>query len=698
MKSIFQTLFLSLHEDYQIFRKYISRYLSEPNNEESVMYLSNIEALAVKYKNYSQELSVYGEQSSRFLQFCEALAKLKGQNELALGKIYRNTHKLISDLTQAQADRAKKLQEDFDKMEKNFSYLLNPSYLPAAYQASLVEISRRNEFSKVFEREVACLQGLVDKENERRQLFITQQGKILPCEFVPGLKHMAPAIKVLNRKEEDLPAITGLHKEQLVVCHNSSDELQKELEVEKQKSHLLRARVAELEKQKSQFQENFNQDKKIQSLYKEIEELNVCIQNTHNYYQKDLGDNLLSSPLAEISENGSQKVVEKLSRRIQNLTELLQQTTKASFNLFVKKSNDKLRNLHEMKKMCEQLELDKKRINDKVSELENRYNQSVVQCKKLQSQRDNMKLQLESMAQELDQSKKDIKSKEELIVSKDDIIRSINEIKNQQNFDIQQYKEQIKQYDRKIKVEHADMLTQIHSVNVQEQEKLKKQIKVLENELSNKSMEIEKLNQRLAELKKELSCKSQQLELQIVETSTALKASEKLKSQAQEVQTRSQNQEQVLEKRQAEIAALQKQCNQLQSDKNLLTEELQKFKNLQQETQKKLSKVSEGLKLIENERNNLFSQIEKQNFELEKKNIEIANMSKELKIFADEHKNKLEQLEQLNEDNQTDKQKIQKLQEELNDKRIELNLKMTKHELLEADLDNKNKEIQYLKQ
>jgi hypothetical protein len=34
-------------------------------------------------------------------------------------------------------------------------------------------------------------------------------------------------------------------------------------------------------------------------------------------------------------------VIEKLNKRIQNLTEVLQQTTKASFNLFVRKVTER---------------------------------------------------------------------------------------------------------------------------------------------------------------------------------------------------------------------------------------------------------------------------------------------------------------------------------------------------------------------
>ena len=47
-------------------------------------------------------------------------------------------------------DRIKIVNQELDKIEKDFAYLLNPSQLPNAYQNALVEVSRRREFLDVF--------------------------------------------------------------------------------------------------------------------------------------------------------------------------------------------------------------------------------------------------------------------------------------------------------------------------------------------------------------------------------------------------------------------------------------------------------------------------------------------------------------------------------------------------------------------
>lgn len=90
---------------------------------------------------------------------------------------------------------------------------MNPSYLPGAYQASLVEVSRRREFASTFERKWQKLQLLTDNEKEQRKKFLQAYGRILPCEFIPQLKHMPPVIKAENLDTDStLPKVEGYHK------------------------------------------------------------------------------------------------------------------------------------------------------------------------------------------------------------------------------------------------------------------------------------------------------------------------------------------------------------------------------------------------------------------------------------------------------------------------------------------------------
>jgi hypothetical protein len=53
-------------------------------------------------------------------------------------------------------------------MDKDFSFLLHPGKLPSSYQAALSEVSRRREFHRQFELEIANLNQFIDRERERR--------------------------------------------------------------------------------------------------------------------------------------------------------------------------------------------------------------------------------------------------------------------------------------------------------------------------------------------------------------------------------------------------------------------------------------------------------------------------------------------------------------------------------------------------
>lgn len=49
-------------------------------------------------------------------------------------------------------EKIKSIDDDVEKMEKDFSYLLNPTQLPLAYDCALQETSRRKEFKDFFDK------------------------------------------------------------------------------------------------------------------------------------------------------------------------------------------------------------------------------------------------------------------------------------------------------------------------------------------------------------------------------------------------------------------------------------------------------------------------------------------------------------------------------------------------------------------
>lgn len=100
-----------------------------------------------KIKGYEDDIvKVANANIEQINEFYDALLKQRVVNEQTIAKIYKTLYKHVYECTIMTNEKMKKLMEELEKVEKNFSYLLNPSLLPTAYNASLSEISRRREF------------------------------------------------------------------------------------------------------------------------------------------------------------------------------------------------------------------------------------------------------------------------------------------------------------------------------------------------------------------------------------------------------------------------------------------------------------------------------------------------------------------------------------------------------------------------
>jgi len=62
--------------------------------------------------------------------------------------------------------------KDIKKLELDFSYLLNPSQLPKAYQESLKEISRRRHYNQLMKNKINVMNKIGEKENQKRKKFL----------------------------------------------------------------------------------------------------------------------------------------------------------------------------------------------------------------------------------------------------------------------------------------------------------------------------------------------------------------------------------------------------------------------------------------------------------------------------------------------------------------------------------------------
>lgn len=81
-------------------------------------------------------------------------------------------------------------------------YLKKPSILPRAYEASLVEMKRRQIFRRGIDSYVAKLKKIIELEKDRRKSFVNSQVQYLPSHFWPELKEMPPHLSLDGHAKE----------------------------------------------------------------------------------------------------------------------------------------------------------------------------------------------------------------------------------------------------------------------------------------------------------------------------------------------------------------------------------------------------------------------------------------------------------------------------------------------------------------
>ena len=81
-------------------------------------------------------------------------------------------NKLGNDIHLINTKKSASLNTDISKLEKDFTYLLNPSKLPNAYNQAIKEVSRRNEFNEYYTSKLSKINSLFKMEYEKRKRFL----------------------------------------------------------------------------------------------------------------------------------------------------------------------------------------------------------------------------------------------------------------------------------------------------------------------------------------------------------------------------------------------------------------------------------------------------------------------------------------------------------------------------------------------
>jgi len=157
-----------------------------------------------------------------FETFALKMKNLLIKSTVNINLVFTNYHTIKKNLLEI-IDKLGKYSEGLKNLEKDFSYLLNPSYFPEAYTSSLIEIKRRIIFNKKITKDFERVKQLVVKENANRKQFIQDYGKYLTHDYVPQLKFSDLELKIdFNNQDEvlNLPNILDEAEENTINNNN----------------------------------------------------------------------------------------------------------------------------------------------------------------------------------------------------------------------------------------------------------------------------------------------------------------------------------------------------------------------------------------------------------------------------------------------------------------------------------------------
>jgi len=388
-------------EEYQSLRETLEGY--EETKKETI---TNSKWASGDLKEWEEADKMFTKNLEKIDRGLDQINKAKMCIEAPLIIFYNNIMRFVSDLNMLSLEKMKKLNEDVEKLEKDFSYLLNPSHLPGAYNAALVEVSRRREFHTIFDRKYKELKGFVDTELDKRLRFLAQFGKILPSDFIPQLKNKAPLLVVENADTDaDLPAIDGLHTSTATHPSNPSqpasepsvktsrdedarmiqqlekqvkeytaeiqrlkgedamknlkkrmDDLAQDFERERDRNKILKSKLNDMEKQQlnSSLRKEITKDDAINK--RENEELKRDFDLLTQMVDKCLSSVNSKAPNGDAG-NKKENVLEKqqLVHKVESLTAMIEQVSKTSYGIFSRQLNDKQKRFDDVKMKYEGL-------------------------------------------------------------------------------------------------------------------------------------------------------------------------------------------------------------------------------------------------------------------------------------------------------------------------------------------------------
>ena len=281
-----QFIISNIAEEIKKFRKLLNNIKENILNANNTKSEDNIDEYIDEFKLYKTKIpnlkNIFNSFQANVESIQEFSTKMKNlliKSSVSINLVFTNYHTIKKNLLEI-IEKLDKYSDGVKNLEKDFSYLLNPSQFPDAYNSSLLEIKRRIIFNRKITKDFERLKQIIVKENINRKQFIQDYGKYLTHDYVPQLKFSDLELKIeLNNQDEmlNLPNILEEEEENTINNYNL---------------------YLEYEEQQNNLNENLLLNKLI-----EINSLNKSGNNENNVNKINTNNNLNIKSMSKNSNN-----------------------------------------------------------------------------------------------------------------------------------------------------------------------------------------------------------------------------------------------------------------------------------------------------------------------------------------------------------------------------------------------------------
>jgi len=184
--------------------------------------IESLKSLKIKAAVHQEEIQNFQKNLLTIEDFGKKMKNILCKSSAKINTVFTNYHLIKKSLLEIM-EKLEKYSYGLVTLEKDFSYLSNPSSFPQAYNASIIEIKRRIIFNKKLMKDFDRLKQLINKENVNRKQFIQDYGKYLTHDYIPQLKFTDLKITIDYYNNDEIANIPYLLEEDEETTINDSN-------------------------------------------------------------------------------------------------------------------------------------------------------------------------------------------------------------------------------------------------------------------------------------------------------------------------------------------------------------------------------------------------------------------------------------------------------------------------------------------